>query len=332
VTRPSAIRKIVTFTPNPAIDVATSVATMTAFSKLRCMPAHRDPGGGGINVARALKRLGGDVTAIYPAGGAAGQLLRQLVDRERIASLTIPVLEETREDITIIERSSGTQYRFVFPGSPLSEQEWRTCLDVLAKLSPPPDFVVASGSLPPGVPADLYARVARIAKHIGAKMVLDTSSTALTPALAEGVWLVKPNLGELSGFAGRPLLDEPSRVRAARDIIKSASAQVVALTLADEGALLVDSEQALRARPIPVEVSSAVGAGDSFLGGLVWALAEGMPMRKAFSYAVAAGSAAVLNTGTELCHQDDVHRLQREVIIEKVPESRAARRHAHASA
>lgn len=310
--------KIVTFTPNPAIDISTSVDALAPFHKLRCTPAQRDPGGGGINVARAVKRLGGDVTAIYPAGGSTGHLLRRLVDREHIASLTIPVLEDTREDMTVIEHSSGKQYRFVFPGPPLSEPEWRACLDVLGKLSPPPDFVVASGSLPAGVPDDLYAQVARIARNLGARMVLDTSDPALAPALKEGVWLVKPSLRELSAVAGTPLPDERARTQACQAVIAAGRVQAVALTLADQGALLIAKEESLRARAVPVEVRSTVGAGDSFLGAMVWALAEGKPLREAFAYAVAAGAAAVLNVGTELCHAADVHRLRREVVVESL--------------
>jgi 6-phosphofructokinase 2 len=308
--------KIVTFTPNPAVDILTSIGALAPFHKLRCTPAQRDPGGGGINVARTVRRLGGDVTAIFPAGGLTGHLLRRLVDREHVASLTIPVLEDTREDVTVIERSSGRQYRFVFPGAPLSEQEWWACLDVLGKLSPPPDYVVASGSLPAGVPDDLYARVARITKKLGARMVLDTSADALAPALKEGVWLVKPSLRELSGLAGKPLADERAHVQACEAIIEAGGAQVAALTLADQGAILISTDEKLRACAVPVEVGSAVGAGDSFLGGMVWAVAEGEPLREALAYAVAAGAAAVLNVGTELCHAPDVHRLRREVIVE----------------
>ena len=118
---------IVTVTPNPAIDIATSVPMVTPLQKLRCTAARRDPGGGGINVARVVQRLGGDVIAIYPVGGSTGQLLRRLVDRENIRSIVIEVSEETREDFTVTEERSGQQYRFVLPGAPLSKSEWNAC-------------------------------------------------------------------------------------------------------------------------------------------------------------------------------------------------------------
>jgi 6-phosphofructokinase 2 len=145
---------IVTLTPNPAIDISTSVDEVVPVRKLRCEAARRDPGGGGINVARVVQRLGAEVTAIYPAGGCTGELLRRLVKREGVQSLAIPVAEETRESFTALDQKSGEQYRFVLPGAPLSEAEWCACLDALEAVDPLPPFVVCSGSLPPGVPDD----------------------------------------------------------------------------------------------------------------------------------------------------------------------------------
>ena len=126
------MKPIVTLTPNPAIDISTSVEEIVPIRKLRCAEARRDPGGGGINVARVVQRLGGMVSAIYPAGGATGELLRRLVERERVQGVAIPMVEETREDFTVLDQKSGKQYRFVLPGALLSEQEWRVCLDAIA--------------------------------------------------------------------------------------------------------------------------------------------------------------------------------------------------------
>ena len=172
---------IVTLTVNPSIDVSASVERVAPFHKLRCIAERRDPGGGGINVARVLKRLGADVTAIYPTGGALGQLLRRLVDQEGVPGLTTPVLGETREDFTVIEQSTGRQYRFVLPGPRLSEQEWRACLDAFSSLDQRVRFVVGSGSLPPGVPDDFYGRIAQVAKQAGRKLFIDTSGPPLMP-------------------------------------------------------------------------------------------------------------------------------------------------------
>lgn len=304
---------IVTLTPNPAIDISTSVDEIMPVRKLRCAEARRDPGGGGINVARVVRRLGGTVSAIYPAGGATGELLRRLVEREGIPGIAIPVAEETREDFTVFEQKSAQQYRFVLPGSPLSEPEWRACLNALEAMETAPPFIVCSGSLPPGVSDDFYARVARFAKARGSKVVLDTSSKPLACALREGVYLLKPNLRELQELANVPLADEQSWLAAGRRLIEFGAAEIIALTLAERGSLLMTRDGALRASVPDVEAVSTVGAGDSFVGGLVWALAGRRSTVEALKWGVAAGTAAVLNPGTELCHAEDVVRLFEQV-------------------
>jgi 6-phosphofructokinase 2 len=306
---------IVTFTPNPAIDVSTTVERLMPIRKLRCGPARREPGGGGINVARVVKRLGGEVTAIYPRGGATGQLLSRLVERERIAAVTSETAEETREDFSVHETASGQQFRFVLPGPELAEPEWRVCLDMLRTAVAGARYVVASGSLPPGVPIDFYARACRIAKAANAKFMLDTSGPALSAALAEGVYLVKPNLRELCDVVGDRLDDEAAWVRAGTALVKGRQAEILALTLGDRGALLIDGDHVLRAEPPPLAPVSSVGAGDSFLGALVWGLASEWDIAKAFRLAVAAGSSAVLNPGTELAHADDARRLAASIKV-----------------
>ncbi len=308
---------VLTITPNPAIDISTSTEHVAPIRKLRCAAMRRDAGGGGINVARVVRRLGSDVTAIYPAGGSTGQLLRRLVEQENVRSLAIKVAEETREDFTVLEEKSGHQYRFVLPGPQLAEPEWRACLSALDAMDEFPAFVVGSGSLPPGVPDDFYAQVARTAKGRGSRMVLDTSGRALVAALEEGVYLVKPNLRELRELANAPLSNQAEWLGASRRLIETGGAEVVALTLGENGALLVTREAAFRARAPDIKPLSAVGAGDSFIGGIVWSLAAGRSVADAFRHGVAAGSAAVLNPGTELCHALDVARLYEQ--IELVP-------------
>lgn len=309
---------IVTVTMNPAIDVATSVERVEPTRKLRCKAVERDPGGGGVNVARVVRRLGGEVTAIYPVGGSIGRLLRRLIDAQDIASITIDVAEETRESFTVFDESIGDQYRFVLPGPHLGEAEWRGCLEALASVAPRPRFVVASGSLPPGVPEDFYAEVARRATALGAKTALDTSGPALREAVKRGVFLVKPNLGELRTLTDAPLGDERTRIAACRQIITAGGAEIVALTLSHEGSLMVTRDGAWRAAPVPVKIVSTVGAGDSFLGGMIWALADGRPLPEAFRYAAAAGAAALLSSGTELSHAEDIRRLLPEVAVTPV--------------
>ncbi|MBS0533969.1 MAG: 1-phosphofructokinase family hexose kinase [Proteobacteria bacterium] len=306
---------IVTITINPAVDIFVNVEKVEPTTKMRCSAPKRDPGGGGINVARVVSRLGGNVTAVYPVGGSIGKLLQKLLDREGIDSLVTPSHVETRENFTAYETESGDQFRFVLPGSTLHRAEWEACLGTMAKLKDKPRFIVASGSIPPGVPDDFFARAAREAKRLGAQSVIDTSGDALKAVLDERIDIVKPNLSELSEFMGATLDSDKARLAACRDLIAAGHVKMVALTLGADGALLVTSDHAYKAAPLKIDVVSAVGAGDSFLGGLVWALSAGQTPKDAFRVAVASGSAAVMSPGTELCSEADVRRLTTRVEI-----------------
>src|SRR3954470_1124397 len=229
---------IATITINPAVDIFVNTTRVEPTRKMRCSAPKRDPGGGGINVARVGQRLGAEVTAIFPTGGAIGKLLHRLLEREGVPSIVTPSHVETRENFTAYEEDSGAQFRFVLPGSPLHRAEWEAVLDKLATFEAKPKFVVASGSIPPSVPADFFAQVVQLAKKLGAKSVVDTSSAALKAALQEGVYLVKPNLNELADFTGATLNTDRARLAACRALIKHKQAQIVALTLGEDGALL----------------------------------------------------------------------------------------------
>lgn len=306
---------ILTVTLNPALDLSTSTDKVMDTHKLRCSAATFHPGGGGINVARVMHRLGGDCLALYPAGGANGKRLQQLLDQEQVRSHCVEIAGETRESFSVHENSSGRDFRFVLPGPELTPGEWQACLAHVSELQTPPRYLVASGSLPPGAPVDFYARLARQARACGSLLVLDTSGPALAAALAESVYLVKPSLRELRELTGRPLDTELQWREAAQKIIRDGQAQVVALSLGEDGALLVTAKQALRARSLPVKVASSIGAGDSFVGGLLWALSRHEDLEPAFRYGMAAGAAALLAAGTALCQAADVERLHNEVRI-----------------
>lgn len=309
---------ILTLTFNPSIDVSTSVARLEPEHKLRCGAVRWDAGGGGINVARVVRRLGGEVVAVYAAGGSVGALLRRLSDEEGLESLPVPIAEETREDFTVLEEASGHQYRFVLPGPRLSEPEWRACLDAVARFAAPLDFIVASGSLPPGVPEEALADLARHAQARGAKLVVDSTGPALAAALKVGVHLIKPNLRELCELTGESPTGRDEWIAAARRLVASRQVEHVALTLGEHGALLVSADEAWFAAGVPVKIVSAVGAGDSFLGALVWALSGGKSRCEALRHATAAGTAALLSPATDLCHPEDVARLLERVVVERV--------------
>ena len=306
--------QIVTLTINPAVDVSTSVKKMVPFTKMRCAQAHRDPGGGGINVARVLKRLGIEATAIYPAGGATGQLLATLLEREGVRSIAIPAANPTREDITIFDETTREQFRLVFPGAALGEIEWQECLGSIARITPPPAFVIASGSLPAGVPHDFFGKVAQ-ASNAHSRVIVDTSGPFLKAALEAGVYLIKPNLREFWELAGIAASDEATLIEAGHRLFDRYRIEVIAISMGPEGALLMTREMALRANGLPMDPISVSGAGDSFLGAMVWSLTNDSSLDTALRYGVAGGSAALLNPGTELCRPEDVHRLACEVIV-----------------
>jgi 6-phosphofructokinase 2 len=306
---------VATITPNPAVDVSMSVEKIVPVFKLRGSQPRRDPGGGGINVARVIKRLGGNVCAIYSTGGSTGELLRSLLKREGIDCRTFAITDETRENFFVNETSTGQQYRFILPGPQLGEHEWPECLKLLADIEPFPRFVVASGSLPRGVPEDFYARVARLAKVHGARMVVDTSGTPLAAAVAEGVDMIKPNLREMRELAGREPSDAGEWEEAAKRLVRDGKVATIALTMGHLGAALVTRDRVLRASPLAITPVSAVGAGDSFLGALIQGMTSGVSPDECFRRAVAAGAAALINPGTGLCLPEDVIRLAKQVTV-----------------
>jgi 6-phosphofructokinase 2 len=294
---------------SPALDTSTSVDHVLADRKLRCEAPRHDPGGGGINVSRAIRKLGGDSLAMFVAGGPTGQLLQDLLGREGVRQLPIPAEAWTRENLYVLEQSTRHQYRFIMPGLPLHEAEWQGCLDRLAHPPEKPAYLVASGSLPPGVPDDFFARVARVARRTGTRFVLDTGGDPLRLALEEGVHLVKPNLREMCELAGKELEDEAHQAEAALQIARRGKAEAVVLSLGPSGAVVVTADGTERLWAPSVRVRSRVGAGDSMLGGLVLALSRGMGLRAAVRYGIAAGAAATLKPGTQLCSREDTERL-----------------------
>jgi len=310
---------ILTVTMNPALDVTTSVDRVIAEHKMRCGATRLDPGGGGINVSRAIRNLGGRTTAIYTAGGPTGQAYRQLLEEEGIAARALRIAESTRESFTVDETGSGQQFRFVLRGPEFTEPEWRACLAAVEQDLPHGGFVVASGSLPPGVPFDFYARITRLAAARDAHAIVDSSGPSLRAALDEGVFLVAPSRRELAELVGAQLDDVSAQVEAARQLIVNGRSELVALTLGADGAILVSPEETLRLPAASVTVRSTVGAGDAFLAGLVYGLAQGRDLRRAFRLASAAGAATAALPGTALCDAETVARLEGELVVAPVP-------------
>jgi 6-phosphofructokinase 2 len=301
---------IVTLTMNPALDIATSTDRVIPTHKLRCAPPRYDPGGGGINVARAVHALGGDAVAIFPVGGPAGEMIHHLLDQEEVRHDAIAIDGFTRESLAVEDRQTGEQFRFILPGPEISEADQERCLDRLSVVAAEAAYIVASGSLPLGVPEDFYARVLELVQKLGKRLVLDTSGPALKQA-GHGIHLLKPSLRELQDLAGAEIRTEYEQEQAAREVVEQGRSEIVVLTLGAEGALLVTAEKCDRFPAVPVEARSTVGAGDSMLAGIVLGLSRGLALREAVRFGMAAGAAALLGSGTELCRRTDVERLYR---------------------
>ncbi|MCJ7996521.1 1-phosphofructokinase family hexose kinase [Rhizobium cremeum] len=296
--------KILSIALNPAIDISSDADEVRHTHKTRTHNQRQHAGGGGINVARVIVELGGHCELLYLSGGATGELLETMLRPLGIRQHVMKIHDPVRVAYNVHELSTNLEYRFVPEGPLVSDAELASVFDILEKCDA--DYVVASGSLPRGVPADTYLRMAEIAARRNQRFVLDTSGEALRETLAScHVFLVKPSLGELEGLVGRKL-DHESVGPAAQEVIRRGAAQYIAVTLGADGAVLVGADSITRVPAIKVAVQSAVGAGDSFVAGMTWSLAEGKDIVEAFRLGMAAGAAAVMTSGTELCRRRDI--------------------------
>jgi len=303
---------IITITLNPAIDKTTSVDALMPDKKMKCTEPFFAPGGGGVNVARAIKKLGGEAKAIYLAGGHSGNFFAHLLKKESVESLAVEIDCYTRENLTVFEKQSKRQYRFGMPGPRVSEKEWKQLLALLEKIDDA-SFIIASGSVPEGVPEDIFAHISTIAKKKNAKFIVDTSGNALKYAVNEGAYLLKPNLAELSTLVGQKRIDENRVVEAAKEIISKGKTKVMVVSLGEKGAILLTGNETSHITPPLVERKSTVGAGDSMVAGIVISLSKGKSLLEAAKYGVACGTAATMNPGTELCRLEDAERLYAEI-------------------
>ncbi|MCG6122074.1 MAG: 1-phosphofructokinase family hexose kinase [Microvirga sp.] len=302
------MKTIVTLTLNPSIDGSAETDVVRHTRKVRTVNDRLDPGGGGLNVARALGQLGAPAFAIYCAGGATGDVLDRLLEARGVKGRRIPVAGDTRFAHAVYERSTGHEYRFVPEGPELEGADVESILAALAEADF--DYLVASGSLPRGVASDFYARVSDVAARKGAKFILDTSGEPLRRAVDHGgVHFAKPSRGEFAALIGETVEDPEAIAAAAMRVVESGKVAMLAVTLGHEGAVFASREGVEIAPALDVPVVSAVGAGDSFVAGFTYALANGMSAREAFLMGVAAGSAAVMTPGTELCRRADVEAL-----------------------
>ena len=303
---------ILTVTLNPALDVTTSVDRLLPQQKLRCSEPRRDPGGGGINVSRAIAELGGRSRAFVAVGGSTGAQMQQLLAQSGFTSEFWWLEQETRFSMTVMEEETGLHYRFVMPGPTLPAGEDKRLLVRLGEMiAEAPGYVVGSGSLPPGLPDAFYADMVRLARRNGSKFIVDTHGPALRAAADARPYLVRLNHLEAQELLGGDA--DVAAHKLARALVRQGLAEIAIVTLGDKGAIVASHDEEFELAPPHVTVRSSVGAGDSFVAALTLGLAREWPLKEAARFAVAAAASAVTSEATELCKRPDVERHYREI-------------------
>jgi 6-phosphofructokinase 2 len=303
--------EITTFTPNPTVDIAAEAERVQPTRKTRTFGERQDPGGGGVNVARVLVEFGATPRAVLLAGGVTGRFLEELLAEAGIAHRIVRIAGRTRISLTVYDRASGEEYRFVPEGPEVTAAEVEQTLAALA--AEPARWLVLSGSLPRGFPPEALARASREAAAAGRNVVLDTSGDALRAALGPHILLAKPSLSEFEGLMGAKLRTPRALAEAALRCVRENGPRLLVVSLGPDGALLATPAGTLRMKPPPVEVLGAVGAGDTFVAAMTLSLALDEPPEEAFAWGMAAGAAAVSQPGTAHPRRTDIAAFRRAI-------------------
>ncbi|MEL6167552.1 MAG: 1-phosphofructokinase family hexose kinase [Pseudomonadota bacterium] len=303
---------IITVTLNPCVDFATSVPTIMPDVKLRCSEPQIDPGGGGINVSRAIKMLGGRSTALIAIGGQSGARLLELLTEEGIAAVAFQGPGETRQSISVTDAHEGGQYRFVLPGPIWGENDLPRALNALDQAVGTETLVVLSGSQPPGVAKNFPAIVAQHLAERNARIVVDTSGEALSNLVEvphDPIEVLRMDDAEAEELAGKAHPERTDSADFAQSLVDRGIAKIVIVARGPDGSVLASRDGRWHAVNPPVAVVSAVGAGDSFVGAFTHAYSTGQPVPECLRTAVAAAAAAVTTEATRLCDPAVVARL-----------------------
>jgi 1-phosphofructokinase len=306
---------IATVTLNPAIDKSVTVRGFEIGKTNRGEVDRVDAGGKGINVAKALKRLGSRVCALGLMAGSNGRFILDALNAEGIPADFVNVPGETRVNLKIHDAEKGTETELNEPGFRVTEEHLEELRRKIEAHAPHCQVMVFSGSLPPDAPPTIFADLIRIAKARGAKCFLDTAGPGLKLGLAARPFLIKPNRAEVEDLLTTTLRTRHELVDAARTLIKMGSEQVM-ISLGVEGAIGVAGKEAFFARPPAVKVRSSVGAGDTMVAAMAHAAVEGLPFRQAFRLAVAASAATVAMEGSKVADLAAVQELIPLVMLE----------------
>lgn len=304
---------ILTVTLNPCIDKSSTIDVMKPESKLRCTEVINEAGGGGINVSKALKKLQTPSVVLFPAGGNNGNMLCGLLKKENILFHAVDTKVETRENWIVRETSTNNQYRFTFPGLAVQEEAIQTLVDHIRSFSPA--YVVASGSLPPGLPDYFYGLIVKNAASVGAKCIIDTSGAALLALKGKHAYLIKPNLNELCQMTGVDHLSQEEVPSAARQAIGDGYAEIIVVSMGPQGAWINNAAHSYFCAAPAVEKRSTVGAGDSMVAGITFMLQKEQSLQEIIRFGVACGTAATMNEGTQLFQYEDVQDLLKQISV-----------------
>ncbi|MGQ2985089.1 1-phosphofructokinase family hexose kinase [Flavobacterium sp.] len=302
-------KSVLTITLNPTVDKSCEADGIKPDKKIRCSQPNYEPGGGGINVSRGLERLGINSVALFTSGGRTGELLEKLLQKENVDCRPVPVGAETRENFIVVDTTRNDQFRFGMPGEDITKQEAEAIHREILSITPLPEIAVISGSLPPGIEPSFLNKLVKELKAKNVKIIADTSGDALAEILKEGVYLLKPNLGELSKLTGIDELDNDSADEAAKQLIDEGKAEIVVVSMGPQGAYLVTKDETLHINAPSVKKNSTVGAGDSMVAGMVSVLANGGGHIEMARMGVACGSAATMSKGTGLFTIENAEKL-----------------------
>ncbi len=308
---------IYTLTLNPAVDRELTVPEMEFDSVLRASESRVDFGGKGFNVSRLLKGLEASSTAVGFLGGNAGELLQKGLQSLGIGTDFVWVTDETRTNVSIVTQSHDHYIKVNEKGPLVDEAKQKELLDKIDSLAKHGDWWVLAGSLPPGVADDFYARIVSVLNQHKAHAILDTSGASLKSGCAEKPLLVKPNAEEAHVLTGLPM-DTPSEIAAAAAEIRRLGAQNVVVSMGKAGALLHTSEGTWLTHSPKIQEKNPIGAGDSMVGGLVWALTQRIPLKEALGWGIASGAASASLPGTEVGSRPLIEKLFSQVRYERL--------------
>ncbi len=312
------MRKILTITLNPALDYAADVEAVVPDLKLRCENPSLEAGGGGVNVSRAIALLGGESRAFVALGGATGNMMAELLAEAGVNVQRFNGPGMTRQSTAILEVGTGRQFRFGQPGPVWQAADAARAMAEIEALLRAEMLVVATGSLPPGVPDDFYVQLGQRVKAAGAEMVVDTSGRAQKAILAAGHGLVKVlrmDRHESEQLAGEPLETPQAAARFAQGIANIGLAELVIMARGADGSVFARADGTFQCVSPKGEVVSKVGAGDSFVGGLTLGLARGLSLEAAGKLATATAAAAVMTPGSQLCERATTERLLADTVL-----------------